>query len=306
MANRYIPVTPEEAEDEKRHTGNIGLPFGLCAKYGIHLPGNATPRMAWDALKQKTGLTPEQIYKDLRERENEKRERAESIYDDEAPLSHEEAYSDTEKQFLSFVKQANIEYRAVKRNSSTMKHEEIVAKVAGGDKTNGSCVSVALAYIGNVVGFDVADFRGGESQRFFATRRNVKELLSFDGINSFTVEGYNDFTAANEVLSHAEQNVEYLFIAGKHAAIVRLGETGFEYLELQSPTNNGYRQLTKAGLKDRFGCQKSHTVYGNKLKSSSHLVRVDSFGNSKAFIKALGYLNTATQNQQKGESGSVK
>lgn len=156
------------------------------------------------------------------------------------------------------------------------------------------------------IGFDVADFRGGESQRFFATRRNVKELLSFDGINSFTIEGYNDFTAANEVLSYAEQNVEYLLIAGKHAAIVRRGETGFEYLELQSPTNNGYHQLTKAELKDRFGCQKSHTVYGNKLKSSSHLVRVDSFGNSKAFIKALGYLNTVTQNQQKGESGSVK
>ena len=31
MANRYIPVTPEEAEEEKKG-GNIGLPFGLCEK----------------------------------------------------------------------------------------------------------------------------------------------------------------------------------------------------------------------------------------------------------------------------------
>ena len=69
MANRYIPVTPEEAEEEKKG-GNIGLPFGLCAKYGIRLPGNATPRIAWDALKDKTGMTPEDFYRDLRQKES--------------------------------------------------------------------------------------------------------------------------------------------------------------------------------------------------------------------------------------------
>lgn len=68
----------EEAEDQEqlRGSGNTGLPFGLCAKYGIHLPRNATPRDAWNALKDKTGLTPEQVYRDLREKENKKREQA--------------------------------------------------------------------------------------------------------------------------------------------------------------------------------------------------------------------------------------
>ena len=66
---RYIPVTPDEAEEEKKG-GNIGLPFGLCAKYGIYLPQNATPRDAWDALKDKTGMTPEDFYRDLRKKQD--------------------------------------------------------------------------------------------------------------------------------------------------------------------------------------------------------------------------------------------
>lgn len=37
--------------------GNTGLPFGLCKKYGISLPNNATPRDAWSALKGK-GIYP--------------------------------------------------------------------------------------------------------------------------------------------------------------------------------------------------------------------------------------------------------
>lgn len=69
MADRYIPVTEEEAEEDKKTHGNTRLPFGLCARYGIELPDNATPRMAWEALKGQTGLTPEQVYRDLKSEE---------------------------------------------------------------------------------------------------------------------------------------------------------------------------------------------------------------------------------------------
>lgn len=47
------------------------MPFGLCEKYGITLPENATPRQAWDALKEKTGLSPDSFYEKLDE-QNEK------------------------------------------------------------------------------------------------------------------------------------------------------------------------------------------------------------------------------------------
>lgn len=55
-------INEEGGTPEKNARGNTGLPFGLCKKYGISLPENATPRDAWDALEKKTGLKPEQIY----------------------------------------------------------------------------------------------------------------------------------------------------------------------------------------------------------------------------------------------------
>ncbi len=45
-----------EKTKEENH-GNTSLPFGLCAKYGIGLPKNATPRDAWNALAGK-GIYP--------------------------------------------------------------------------------------------------------------------------------------------------------------------------------------------------------------------------------------------------------
>lgn len=70
MAQRYIPVTEKEAKEQKEG-GNVGLPFGLCEKYGITLPENSTPRQAWDALKEKTGLSPDDFYEKLDKKENE-------------------------------------------------------------------------------------------------------------------------------------------------------------------------------------------------------------------------------------------
>ena len=57
--------TGEQAESKSGKGGNLGLPFGLCAKYGISLPSGATPRDAWNALKEHTGLTPDKVYSAL-------------------------------------------------------------------------------------------------------------------------------------------------------------------------------------------------------------------------------------------------
>lgn len=86
MAKEYRQNTPYEDitnEDEETSRGNIGLPFGLCKKFGIPLPDKATPREAWEALKRKTGLTPEQVYRKLKDQENKKRKEAEKIYNSE-------------------------------------------------------------------------------------------------------------------------------------------------------------------------------------------------------------------------------
>ena len=64
----YKQIMNEEgggSQEEKRSSGNTGLPFGLCKKYRIPLPDDATPRDAWAALEGKTGLKPDQVYEHL-------------------------------------------------------------------------------------------------------------------------------------------------------------------------------------------------------------------------------------------------
>lgn len=64
----YKQIMKEEggdSQEEKHSSGNTGLPFGLCKKYRIPLPDDATPRDAWAALEGKTGLKPDQVYEHL-------------------------------------------------------------------------------------------------------------------------------------------------------------------------------------------------------------------------------------------------
>lgn len=94
----------EETEEQDQSRGNTGLPFGLCAKYGIRLPRNATPRDAWNALKDRTGLTPEQVYKVLREKERAKRDAAKRVcgdaYDSRDDIAEQVKRIAKEKKFV--------------------------------------------------------------------------------------------------------------------------------------------------------------------------------------------------------------
>lgn len=56
----------EEGAERTNEKGGQGthLPYGLCKKYGINLPKNATPKQAWSALK-KMGVTPEETFESL-------------------------------------------------------------------------------------------------------------------------------------------------------------------------------------------------------------------------------------------------
>jgi hypothetical protein len=59
---KYIPPSIEVGEMEQRKgNAHLRLPFGLCKKYGISLPPDATPRDAWNALKG-IGIQPGEEY----------------------------------------------------------------------------------------------------------------------------------------------------------------------------------------------------------------------------------------------------
>lgn len=59
----------DAGEELSEAHGNLGLPFGLCAKYGIPIGEGWTPRDAWDALENKFGKKPKDFYDELEDTE---------------------------------------------------------------------------------------------------------------------------------------------------------------------------------------------------------------------------------------------
>ena len=207
---------------------------------------------------------------------------------------------------MAWAQNDKVEYNEVKKLQKELTTEEIIKKLGGGDQTKGSCSSLAFAYIGNRNGYDVLDFRGGMSTEIFATTRNIVEIANLDGIESKVIKRANDYNAVKELLTFVEEKKEYYLETGKHAAIIRIGNRGFEYLELQSETENGFKKLDSSVLKTRFGCQASYSVGGIKFEKSNVLIDVDSCKNSEEFKNLLGYINTAKDKQNKGEGGYAK
>lgn len=207
---------------------------------------------------------------------------------------------------MAWAQNDKVEYNEVRKLQKELTTEEIIKKLGGGDQTKGSCSSLAFAYIGNRNGYDVLDFRGGISTEIFATTRNIVEIANLDGIESKVIKRANDYNAVKELLTFVEEKKEYYLETGKHAAIIRIGNRGFEYLELQSETENGFKKLDSSVLKTRFGCQTSYSVGGIKFEKSNVLIDVDSCKNSEEFKNLLGYINTAKDKQNKGEGGYAK
>lgn len=217
-------------------------------------------------------------------------------------------HSEKAQELLSVMKDNNVEYNKVQKLEKQLTQQEIIDKISGGDMTEGSCASLAFAYIGNKCGLDVTDFRGGISRKTFSY--NGYKILDLPGIVSKQyIVGRAESREVAEILkSNLVINKEYYLSTGKHAAIVRKTENDFEYLELQSAQQNGWKSLTKNGrgrianvLHRRF-----KTAKLSKYRHYMFLAEVDSFKDNKDFEKILGYLNTATDKQLKGSLGWEK
>ena len=77
----------------------------------------------------------------------------------------EENYSESIINFSNNLDTISVEYNKVERLSVSRSDYEIINAVAGGDMTKCSCASVALAYAGQKCGYDVLDFRDGDSRK---------------------------------------------------------------------------------------------------------------------------------------------
>lgn len=283
------------------------------------MPDGATPHDAWEALKEKTGKSPEDFYKALDKKKGQSEsndffEHAEEEVRNEKKeeLSMEELSLKDEffKEFKNTAEAWNCEYIEV----GTKKYDndsDIIKTIGGGDLTKGSCVSVTLAYIGSKAGFYVTDFRGGESRRFFAGRVFTNIIPTLTGVKSFdndnVYEDFNGFKAAQEALEKVKNGKEYLFLSGEHITCVKKDDNEYKYLELQSPTSNGYKVLDQKALKERFGTKKARTLHGFKLQQRAVCIPLDEILQKRDALKyMLGYLNTNGKNEMKGADGYEK
>ena len=178
---------------------------------------------------------------------------------------------------------------------------EIIDSIAGGDRTQGSCASVALAYAGNRAGYDVHDFRGGESRMWFATKTNTMMIAELPEVGGTVIWGRQEIKIANQLLSSMEEGREYWLGIGRHAAIVRSVGGQYQYLELQSEISNGWRMLNDDILRGRFGC-----VGRRKYELPARLMDVERLAQSEDFAAVLQYINTPTDAQMRGVGGGIK
>lgn len=209
-------------------------------------------------------------------------------------------------EIIKQLKDLKIEYNPVQKLDESLTTDEIVQKISGGDMTKGSCSSLGFAYIANKNGLDVLDFRGGSSQDFFSTTSNIYKISQLPGVKSIVAENTNDIMATTSLLKTLEEGKEYYLATGSHAAIVRKIENTYEFLELQSPKENGFKQLTTNILKNRFHCKQTHSIQGIKFKTKNILMEVDSFKDNSEFEEIMGYINTSENKQIKGVKGSEK
>ena len=193
-------------------------------------------------------------------------------------------------------------------------HDEIVARVGGLDKTDGSCASLTWVYLGNSVGYDVLDFRGGMSEKTFSKKQTVEMMRNLPGVESFDTTTASDFTGWHKVQKHIKPGKEYVLSCARHQALVRINPDNpseYQFLELQRElSDNGWKTLDDEVLKSRFGARKSYRDYNDLYFANyvpvTRLFDADSVRNCPLLGDVLQYMNTNANDQKKGVGGSAK
>lgn len=193
--------------------------------------------------------------------------------------------------------QANkIEHREVKKHQKEVSMDDIITRIGGGDRTRGSCASLGLAYAANRGGYDVLDFRDGESRTYFASHPHLSSFIGKMG--GITNKGRGKMSGI-ELMRTTEIGKEYYLAIACHAAIVRQVSKGkYEYLELQSATSNGWKPLNAKVFGWRFSANGREWHY--------EMIEISKLYNDPSFIKLMGYINTAEDKQVKGKYGTIK
>ena len=207
-----------------------------------------------------------------------------------------------------------INYNPVKYHEKQPTEEEIIDTLGGGDRTKGSCVSVAFAYTAQKDGMNVLDFRGEPTRSFFSDDDKRNDIFKDAIIATETDTVKGTLEILKNVVS-APVGKEFLLGSGSHMAVVRKDEDGFiRYLELQSRIKCGWRQLgstfladdVKKVLRKRFKTQMYFRTDYKKKGWKCNLIDCDKLRELEVFKYALGFINTDADKQQKGAGGRIR
>ena len=236
-------------------------------------------------------------------------ENADTMTVDKSVIETPEKSNDANyNRLLAGLRAFDVEYNPVISHASQQTESEIIAALSGGDMTRGSCASVGLAYIGQKQGWNVLDFRDGESRRMFSESPFLLTLSQMDGMKALRAQGASSMTVGNRLLKMCEPGKEYYLAVGRHAAIVRKNDDGvLQYLELQSKNRSGWTDFDgnpRYTLKTRFGCTQTS---GSAATYDFMLDLTESdFTSTDDFRTLLGFINTEETAQRKGQNGTIK
>lgn len=203
-------------------------------------------------------------------------------------------YNIKEENLLSSLSNNRVKYNKVSQSTSQLTERQIINIICQDDKTDGSCISTALAYCGRIAGYDVTDFRGGVSLWCFA-KNTYNWIKNTASLKTAAILGDSAYDAALTAIKKVQTGNQYVLMAGVHTAIIqRAGNGKLQYLELQDEDSKGWNSFiyktshgvtTVETLIDRFGCNKSDWP-------EALLTNVENFKNVEEFAELLGYLNT--------------
>ena len=252
------------------------------------------------------GKTALEIAKERHEKRTKEQEEAiiERLIERNSKLDLEKEIDEKSelKEALLELKKKNIAYRSPRKLKEELTTEDLITKLAGADKTDGSCMSLSLAYAANRNGLDVQDFRGGKSCDYFSQilKNKLRGWIESKAIASEI--NNSDPKAFDALKAHMKKDKEYILLFAQHAAVVRLNGKKFEYLELQSAFTNGFTQKPKRDILKRFGARLRE---GIKYRQS-YLLDMDGVTADPEFKRLMGYINTKSDQQVKGEGGGEK
>lgn len=226
-------------------------------------------------------------------------------------LKYPQLVDDVKSKVRTVCEELDIERNPVDLLEKELNEDEIIDRLKGGDRTKGSCVSLALAFTANKAGFNVLDYRGGMSQTVFSLS-SYSLFDNFKGVKIEKISTPKVVDNARNLLMKITPNKNYLLITGRHCAVVRKIGDNFEYLEMQRLERpnwkNGWQSFgsTKKEidkkLRGRFGC----VNYRDSYNRVSALIDCETLGKNAEFIKVMEYINTAKDKQMKGIGGGEK